>query len=314
MNATEFDTDALLKLLSDALRRGPGSPEWHDAVARFADANGPGADEYRLLLRARERLESGKEYRQVRAGPAFTRSVFERLGEPERHPSDAPRPAVLIGLLCLILILAGGGVLLMHVIQSKPNDAQQAQLDAQLFSVPKLQWTFDDGMPADLKTSGALKLGTRNDALGIVPQKTPLPAEGIVVANDPIDLAAGVCLEAQVMYQLGSTSMAVIASDTQTPQVRGLRSGTQLAVIFDSTGVRCFSPAGITTPPRLLNGGAHTVRLKFLGRAASAEVDGHAIWSGPSPLGASAYPILSWSKAAASQNEAAVRSLSILSP
>ena len=79
MDTAAFDTDPMLRLLSDALRRGPGSPEWHRAVIDLRDLAPREADEYRLLIAARERLESGRAYREVRAGPAFTRDLFGRL-------------------------------------------------------------------------------------------------------------------------------------------------------------------------------------------------------------------------------------------
>ena len=77
---TQFESDADLKLLTDALRAGPASPQWHEAVTqlRAGGVNGSdaSADEYRLLVAARENLESGREYRSVRAGPGFTRKVM----------------------------------------------------------------------------------------------------------------------------------------------------------------------------------------------------------------------------------------------
>ena len=65
---TEIDTnDPFLTLLTDALRAGPGSPEWHQAVSQLK-VSGENVDEYKLLIEAREALESGRDYRSVRAG------------------------------------------------------------------------------------------------------------------------------------------------------------------------------------------------------------------------------------------------------
>src|SRR5687768_15225952 len=73
-----LESDAFLKLLTDALRAGPGSPEWRPAGAQLRTKNGD-ADEYLMLCTAREHLESGKAYREVRAGPGFTRKVLDRV-------------------------------------------------------------------------------------------------------------------------------------------------------------------------------------------------------------------------------------------
>ena len=74
MTDLDFESSQL-QLLTDALRAGPGSPEWRAAMESVAAAGGTEAEEYKTLYAARERLASGRQYREVRAGPAFTRSV-----------------------------------------------------------------------------------------------------------------------------------------------------------------------------------------------------------------------------------------------
>ena len=49
---TEIEKDPFLVLLTDALRAGPGSPEWRDAVATLKTSD-ERVDEYRLLIEAR---------------------------------------------------------------------------------------------------------------------------------------------------------------------------------------------------------------------------------------------------------------------
>src|SRR5271163_3651417 len=75
----KINTDPFLQLLTDALRAGPGSPEWHQAVARVKAGETGQDDEYALLVQARENLASGKEYRQVRAGAGFTRTMMANI-------------------------------------------------------------------------------------------------------------------------------------------------------------------------------------------------------------------------------------------
>src|SRR3954463_2717514 len=86
MSHAPVETDPLFQLLTDALRAGPGSPEWHQAVAKVREggvAAPEHADEFRLLVAVREHLESGRDWRAVRAGPGFTRKLFERLDEED---------------------------------------------------------------------------------------------------------------------------------------------------------------------------------------------------------------------------------------
>ena len=78
MPTLDFESDQFLALLTEALRAGPGSPEWHEAVETLRSDGSHDMDEYRLLIAARENLEKGKDYRSVRGA-----GVFE---EAERCP------------------------------------------------------------------------------------------------------------------------------------------------------------------------------------------------------------------------------------
>ena len=78
--AIDTEPDAFLNLLTDALRAGPASRAWAEALEQLRSrGDGIGkaqTDEYKLLLDAREALASGKDYREVRAGTGFTRRLF----------------------------------------------------------------------------------------------------------------------------------------------------------------------------------------------------------------------------------------------
>src|SRR5690349_18877888 len=92
-SATE-QSDEFMELLTDALRAGPGSPEWHRAVGEARKRGGESADEYALLWTAREHLASGKSYRDVRPGPGFTRKVMGAIeAEPTVAAKKAPKSA-----------------------------------------------------------------------------------------------------------------------------------------------------------------------------------------------------------------------------
>jgi hypothetical protein len=102
---SQFESDQFLKLLTDALRAGPGSPQWHEAVGQLRADGSTEADEYRLLLQAREDLESGREYRSVRAGAGFTRKVMDGIeqegaGGPEKVPTT--NLLAILGLIGIV--------------------------------------------------------------------------------------------------------------------------------------------------------------------------------------------------------------------
>src|SRR3954471_10048772 len=83
MAQTNVEADPMFQLLTDALRAGPGSPEWHQAVGKLRAGGMEHGDEYQMLIDAREHLESGKEYRSVRAGAGFTRKLLDGIDREE---------------------------------------------------------------------------------------------------------------------------------------------------------------------------------------------------------------------------------------
>src|SRR5688572_24569512 len=100
-NTLNVESDPFLVLLTDALRAGPGSPEWHQAVTKLRGAGVAGADEYTLLCTAREHLASGRDFRAVRAGPDFTRRLLTQL--EDESPGGGTRLNVPTANLVIIV-------------------------------------------------------------------------------------------------------------------------------------------------------------------------------------------------------------------
>src|SRR6266704_405796 len=124
---TELDFEsAQLELLTEALRAGPGTPQWRDALATI-DAL-PGADEYKLLCAARERLASGRTYREVRAGPAFTRKVFDTI-ERDQTASTTPKSLLSANLIAAVSAAAILGILAIVAFLIIPRNEQPAPAD-----------------------------------------------------------------------------------------------------------------------------------------------------------------------------------------
>jgi hypothetical protein len=114
----KIETDPFLQLLTDALRAGPGSPQWHQAVARIkAGETGP-EDEYALLVQARENLASGKDYRSVRAGAGFTRKLFAGIETGEETNRKSPISASMISYLGAGLFVGVLAMLLFYLTSS----------------------------------------------------------------------------------------------------------------------------------------------------------------------------------------------------
>ena len=93
------DSDPFFQLLTDALRAGPGSAQWGEAVAKLRDGGVDGADEYRLIIRAREDLEQRPRLPPVTAGPGFTRKVLDAVEQEGGRRRTASRPRRIIAIL-----------------------------------------------------------------------------------------------------------------------------------------------------------------------------------------------------------------------
>lgn len=308
MDTAAFDTDPMLQLLTEALRRGPGSPEWHRAVGNLRDLATPEADEYQLLITARERLESGRAYREVRAGPAFTRELFGRIDEA---PEAVRRvtAGLIVRLLLLLTLMGAIGVVVMLVAQARPGDAQA--LSERLFMTPVRAWTFAR-LPSDLRPAGPLPLDARGNGLRPGGRDTKTPTGGLVYADDPLDLVRGTCVEMRLDYKPGPTSvqLSLMADTVVTGPLASM--GTDLSLVCDASGVRLSSPSAATAP-RPMTAGSHLLRIKVVGTAAVAEVDGQVIWSGTHTLGDRAFVAARFVRDGKS-GDAAVQSLRVLAP
>lgn len=155
MQETQFETDAFLKLLTDALRAGPGSPQWHEAVRRLRDEqNSPELDDYRLLVRAREDLESGREYRSVRAGPEFTRKVMQQIDDEAAGAAKGIQSTTLITLLAAVGIV-GVIVIIAVILLRDGNPTPTAQdLAATSFTTTVISSDLVQGIPIEWRTFG----------------------------------------------------------------------------------------------------------------------------------------------------------------
>src|SRR5207247_7543562 len=64
------------------------------------------ADEYRMQINPRDHLESGLDYRSIRAGPGFTRRVMRAIEDEAAAQAPSPPSAGLIALLAAAGIIA----------------------------------------------------------------------------------------------------------------------------------------------------------------------------------------------------------------
>lgn len=279
MEAVEFEQDDMLRLLTDALRRGPGSPEWRDALQRLSANPSPDLDEYKLLLQARENIEMGKSYREVRAGPGFTRDLMQKLDAEASITQPmkfAPIVAAISGLLILLAILWIG-----VKIASGPGSTGRQELTERLFVNVVHQYKFDDAQPDDLKSIGAVKLEAKN-GLHIADTGKELAATAVCTTS-PVDISKGICVETRAIVtpDVSGQRLQVFISDEQ-PTGDPHR---ELAVMIDGQNARLLSETSVSTSPVNFSGTAN-IRIRVNSTAAIVECNGQPIFSGSHNLDA----------------------------
>lgn len=320
MSEPSFDRDAFLELLTEALRAGPGSPSWHDAVRVLRDAGArPDLDEYHLLLRAREHLESGKGWRAVRAGPQFTRDLLDAL---ERQPNGAGSHrwtnvlsagavvAIAAAIVGLILLLRGGE-------ETPPDPANP--LAAVLFTRTVLETTFD-----------AAPEGKRWQTVGSLPLRFDRglraggPGENVgggVVAAEAFAAAQPVAIEAVLRLKKPTDDVVpqlfVASSDGFIPATG--TSSRELALLLQGASVKLALPGGeLLSLTKLEPSHPSELRLRLTLDAESAlvDVDGRRLWAGAHGLGETAPRRLGvrFLQARATGDATSVASLRVLMP
>jgi hypothetical protein len=106
MSQIDLNSEQFQTLLGEALRAGPGSPAWREAVEQLRSAGKEG-EEYTLLIRAREDLAAGRSYRQVKAGPGFTSKLMRRLDDAGKA-SILPSAATIAWFSGIVVVIALG--------------------------------------------------------------------------------------------------------------------------------------------------------------------------------------------------------------
>jgi hypothetical protein len=160
-----LESEQFMTLLTDALRAGPGSPEWHQAVGALRASGSSGADEMQLLVRARENLESGRDYRTVKAGPGFTRKVLQGIDEEAAAAKPKGLPSAnIIALLAGGVILAVVAVMAVVLFRNGTNPGDKRDLD-------QLRSIYFINPVAQLNVEAATEIGPEWKLIGEVPLK-----------------------------------------------------------------------------------------------------------------------------------------------
>jgi hypothetical protein len=211
----------LFELLTDALRSGPGSASWTAAVEYFC-ADGRG-NEYKRLLEARERLESGKNYRSMQSSSHLARAVLASVAAEDSAPRArasgqlSARTMVLVGALAAACILVFTGLVIEIVLSDAGYNGRGGtiRLPAPALSEAGLH-SFDSIVPVGWQTIGSLRVKAEH-GLRLAGGSKQLDQSGGLFWQEPLPKSRPFRLEAKVRY-MGSASVSpeVFLTDEQT--------------------------------------------------------------------------------------------------
>jgi hypothetical protein len=293
MQTLDFESDQFLTLLTDALRAGPGSPQWHQAVVRLRES-APGADdELRLLLEAREHLESGKAYRAIRAGAGFTRKVMEGIDREAKSKPPRVQPTTVIASVSVAVAAIILTLLAYVLMTAKGPPSPVDELVGRYFGTPLAEATFTGDLPDGWREIGALPLSFKK-LLSLDGKGDDAAGGGGIVTLSPVSADQTVAFEVAIRPGKGGGK----GGDAVIPQVfvtddpdfssDKATSPHELAWFIENHKTQVALPdqtlAGLQDA---LNDQPILVRFVVGPDLAAVQTDGKVIWSGPPGLSAS---------------------------
>jgi hypothetical protein len=276
------------------IRAGPASPPWREAVAKLRDSGDQGTDEYRLLIEARQNLEVGKEYRQVRPGPGFTRKVLTGVDAAQQSTGGRKVPIAGIVTLLAAAVIVGVVVYVARIISmGSTGSGAVEELAGTYFPTTVASANFNGVLPDDWRRIGELKLATTGGYLHMPIGATSADGSlggGIVLpqplpGDEPFSTQAAVHPgTAQAGDQLGelfvSTTPDFSADRATGPhELVWLIRGQTQQVVLDGQVV-ADRPIPKLPAQMLLN-----VRIIMNKDLALVEANHERLWAGPHGLG-----------------------------
>lgn len=317
MQTADFESDAFLKLLTDALRRGPGSPAWREAVVKVREL-GPGAenDEMKLLVLAREHLASGQSYRTIRAGPNFTSELMGKLDVEQSGDDAARKPRMTTWVLAvsglLIFVALAFGV--WRFVKTEKADGDPSEpLRSAYFVKPVNEVSFNDAALKALSAGGPLELESRQGVR--IDGKTPFAesASEVLWLRDALPPGAAAA-DLQLEVRKGSDQVIIQFFVTDQPAFTGstMASPSELAWLLQGSTAKVLTRDGRITAQAAVAKRGVSVRLRLNEKQAVIECDGQIMWSGPHGLRGARYVGVRFTRVGSDTGDVRVKSLSVL--
>jgi hypothetical protein len=289
MPTLDFESDRFLQLLTDALRAGPGSPEWHEAVTALKGNGTSHGDDYQLLLNARQNLESGKEYRSVRAGPGFARKLNDALEEEAAAPHKNPvAPTTgIVAIVSALLILTAAAVLCYLLFPDGVPTAEIEKLSNTYFIDTVSDANFDSPPPIALTPIGSLPLEMNFGLHPASAKSGAMTGGGIVLPPFPANEARAIEVSIKINRPSDDLIAEVFVSDSPDFDPQRGTSNHELVWLYQAGQAKVILPGGTTQTVGTANRdfrGTIPIRIALNHDVAILEQSGKQNWAGANQL------------------------------
>lgn len=289
MAELDLESDSFLSLLTDALRAGPGSPAWHQALQQLRAGGIEHADEYQLLVSARQHLESGKSYRSIRAGTGFTQRLMTEIDGHGIPAQRTPPTTTMIALTCaaaMLVVLLVVGYLLWTAADTSTSAPDGSALLVNTVALAD----FSGPLGADWQIVGRLGIELGHGSMRYAPSSQPADATGggviwtqSLAPDKPFAIVAGLRahhLEDNLVAQVFVTDDPQFSPDNATSphELVWLVQGNQVQVILPSGRVE----AQVDLPQNYR--GPLTPQITIDRDQATVELGNRRLWAGPHGL------------------------------
>jgi hypothetical protein len=285
----DLQIDPFLQLLTDALRAGPGSPEWHEAVQRVSAGETGPDNEYAILVQARENLASGKSYREVRAGVGFTRKVLADIDKDVAASVNRKSPisASWISYLGAGLMVATVAVIISFLVRDG-GPAPTEDLSSMVFGSTLASVTFDGPLPSSWRLIGPLPVDPAKGLAPTLARSSPEYVGGGIVSTRGISPTEPFAVEASFQFQHVSDQVVPQLFVTDDPNFSSDKATSPHELVWMVKGglAQIWLPDGqLTTGGKKINDGdLVSVRIVVGQRDTAVMCNGRILWSGPSQL------------------------------
>jgi hypothetical protein len=283
----QLDNDPFLQLLTEALRAGPGSPEWHQAVERVKSGEVATRDEYGLLLQARENLASGKNYRQVRAGAGFTRKMMANIDADVAANRKSPLSASLISYIGAGIAIGVLAMVLFYITRSGESGSTE-DLTSLFFGTTVQSASLEGPLPSGWKVIGSLQV---DFSKGLLPTRKGSSSDyvgGGIVTTTGMSPAAPFAVEANFQFEHIDDECVPQLFVTDDPEFNADRGTSPHELVWLVRGqaaqVALPDQQLASATKKVVDGQSIDVRIIVGATNAVVICDGNILWSGVSQL------------------------------